>query len=128
MPLSEHVYCVTVTFKMTEQVEKRLCIKFCIKLEHSSTETIQMIQKTAGMGTGDWQLHHATDASRRMQTFLAKHQITQVTQSPYSPDLVPSNFLAFPKTKITFEREEFQTIGEIQGNMMGQLMATGRPV
>ena len=27
--------------------------------------------------------------------FLAKHQITQVTQSPYSPDLVPWNFWLF---------------------------------
>ena len=31
---------------MTEQVEQQICIKFCIKLEHSSSETIWMIQKT----------------------------------------------------------------------------------
>ena len=43
--MSEHVYYVAVTFNMTEQVEQLICIKFCIKLEHSSTETIQMIQK-----------------------------------------------------------------------------------
>ena len=35
----------------------------------------------------------------------------------------------FPKTKITFEKEEiFQTINEIQENMMGQLVAIGRTV
>ena len=45
MPLSEHGYCMAVTLKMTEQVEQRIFIKFCIKLEHSSTETIRMIQK-----------------------------------------------------------------------------------
>ena len=45
MPLSEHVYCVAVTFKMIEQVEQWICTKFCIKLEHSSMETIRMIQK-----------------------------------------------------------------------------------
>ena len=45
MPLSEHVYCVAVAFKMTEWVEQWVCIKFCVKLEHSSTETIRMIQK-----------------------------------------------------------------------------------
>ena len=50
MPLSENVYCVAVTFKMTEQVEQRICIRFCIKLEHSSAEAIQMIQKAAAMG------------------------------------------------------------------------------
>ena len=33
---------------MTGQVEQQICIKFCIKLEHSSVETIQMIQKTFG--------------------------------------------------------------------------------
>ena len=32
MPLREHVYCVAVTFKMTEQLEQQICIKFCIKL------------------------------------------------------------------------------------------------
>ena len=50
MQLSEHVHCVAVAFKMTEQVERRLCIKFCAKLEHSSTEAIWMIQKAAAMG------------------------------------------------------------------------------
>ena len=50
MPLSEHVYCVAITFKMTEWVEQQICIKFCIKLEHSSVETIQIIQKAASMG------------------------------------------------------------------------------
>ena len=44
MPLSEHLYCVAISFKMTEQVEQQIC-KFCVKLEHSSTETVQMIQK-----------------------------------------------------------------------------------
>ena len=52
MPLSEHGYCMAVTLKMTEQVEQRIFIKFCIKLEHSSTETIRMIQKAAA--SGNW--------------------------------------------------------------------------
>ena len=51
MPLSEHVYCVAVTFKMTERVEQHICIKFFIKLEHSSVETVQMSQKATGMGS-----------------------------------------------------------------------------
>ena len=44
-PLSEPVYCVAVPFKMTEQVGQQICIKFCIRFEHSSTETIRMIQE-----------------------------------------------------------------------------------
>ena len=57
--------------------------------------------------TGDWQLHHnntPTHAPHLVQSFLVKHQITQVAQHPYSPDLALQH-LAFPKTKITFERE-----------------------
>ena len=50
MPLSEHVYCAAIAFKMTEQVEQRICIKFCMELEHSSVETIGMIQKVTAMG------------------------------------------------------------------------------
>ena len=54
MPLSEHVYCVAVAFKMTEQVEQWICIKFCIKLEHSSVNTIRIIEKATAMG--NWRL------------------------------------------------------------------------
>ena len=43
--LSEHVHCVAITFKMTEQVQQT-CLKFCVKLEDSSAETIRMTQKT----------------------------------------------------------------------------------
>ena len=49
MLLSELVYSVAIALKMTELVEQRICIKFCIKLEHSSMETVQMIQKDLGM-------------------------------------------------------------------------------
>ena len=52
MMLSEHVYCVAIAFTMTERVEQQICIKFCIKLEHSSVKTIQMIQKSTVMS--DW--------------------------------------------------------------------------
>ena len=50
MPLGEHVYYVAIAFKMTEQVEQRICIKFCITLEHSSAETVWVIQKAAANG------------------------------------------------------------------------------
>ena len=35
---------------MTEPLEQQICIKFCLKVEHSSVETIQTIQKAAAMG------------------------------------------------------------------------------
>ena len=50
MPLIKHVYCVDVTFKMTEQAEQRIRIKCCVKLEYSSAKTIQVIEKTAATG------------------------------------------------------------------------------
>ena len=48
--MSEHVYCVIIAFKMTEEVKQPICMKFCIKLEHSSMETIQMNQKATAIG------------------------------------------------------------------------------
>ena len=131
MPLSEHVSCVVVTFKMTEQVDQRICIQFCIKYEHSSVETIQIIQKATLWATGDWQLHHdniPAHASRLRQSFLVKHQITQVTQPHYSPDLVTCDCWLFPKLKTPLKGKRFQTINEIQENTTGQLMAIGRTV
>ena len=108
MLLNEHVYCVAIIFKMTEQI----CIKFCIKLEHSFAETIWVTQKATAIGNWyDWQLHHdntATHASRLMQSILAKHQITQVTQHPYSPDLAPCNFWLFPKLKSLWKGKDFR--------------------
>ena len=48
--MSEHVYCVAITSKVTERVEQQICMKFCVKLEHSSVETIRMIQQAIAMG------------------------------------------------------------------------------
>ena len=102
MLLSEHAYCVAVSFKMTEWIEQPICIKFSFKLEHSSMETIRMIQKSSAMG--NWWL--VASSHLLMQRFLAKHQILQVAQHPLRPRFSTLWFLAFPKTKITFEREE----------------------
>ena len=50
MPLSKYVYCVAIAFKMIEQVEQQICIKFCVKLELSSMETVRVIQRATAMG------------------------------------------------------------------------------
>ena len=39
-----------IAFKMTEQGKQQICLKFCVKLDHSSMETIWIIQKAAAMG------------------------------------------------------------------------------
>ena len=81
------------------------------------------------MATGDWQLHHdnvPAHASRLVQSFLVKHQITQVTQPHYSPDLVPCDSWLFPKLKSPLKGKRFQTINDIQENTTGQLVVIGR--
>ena len=60
------------------------------------------------------------------RVFLAKHQITQVTQSSYSPDVAPCNFWLFPKLKSPLKRKRF--LNEIQENTTGWLIAIGRTV
>ena len=131
MPLSEHVYCVAIACKMTEQVEQWICNKFCVKLERSSAETIQIIQKAPAVATGEGQLHHdnaPAHASRLTQIFLVKYQITQVTQPPYCQELVLCNFWIFPKLKSPLKGKRFQTTEEILESMTGQLMVIGTTV
>ena len=48
--MSEHVHCMAIALTMTELVEQQISIRFHVKLEHSSTETIQMVQKATAMG------------------------------------------------------------------------------
>ena len=61
-----------------------------------------------------------------MQSFLAKHQITQVTHPLYSPDLASCDFWLLPKLKSPLKGKRSQTIDKIQENTMGQLMVTGQ--
>ena len=131
MLLSGHVYCMANTFKMTEWVEQQSCIRIWDTLEHSSTETIWMIQKAAAMGS--WWLA----ASSRQCTFsciMSRAEFFGETSNhpgdsaPYSPDLVPCDFWLFPKLKSPIKGKRFQTIDEIRENMMGQLMVTVRTV
>ena len=104
-------YCVLcgLSFKMTEQVEQWLCIKFCIKLEHYSVETIWMIQKAAAMG--NWWLA-ASSQQRACSCILSCAEVFNKTSNypgdsaPLQPRFALLWLLAFPKTRIAFEREE----------------------
>ena len=79
---------------------------------------------------GDWQLHPDIAPARAsgLVPSFARHQITQVTQPPCSPDLAPWDFWLFPKLKSPLKGKRFQTVDEIQENTMGQLMEIGRTV
>ena len=131
MLLSEYLYCVALAFKMTEQVEQKICIKFCIKLKHCSAESIQMIQKAAAMGNW-WLAASSWQYSLSCVTSCAKIFGKTSNHPGDSASLEPTfgslQLLASPKTKITFEREEISGISEIQENRTGQPMAIGRTV
>ena len=127
MLLSEHVYCVAVTFNMTEWVEQGICIQFSDKTEHSSVETIRMIQKAAAMGNwwlaASWQCAHSRITSHAV--FFGETSNNPGDSLPYSPDLVPCNFWLFLKLKSPLKGNSFQIIDEIQENMTRQLMSMG---
>ena len=90
-------------------VQQWICIKFCVRLEHSSTETIHMIQKAAAMG--NWWLA----ASSQQHTHLCITSYAEIfgkaSNHPgdvtyLQPRFSTLQLLAFPKTKITFEMEK----------------------
>ena len=94
---------------MTERVEQQICIKFCVKLEHPSAETIRMIQKAAamsywGLAASSRQYTHSCITSHA--EFFAKTSNHPGDSAPLQPRLGALWLLAFPQTKITFEREE----------------------
>ena len=108
MLLSEHVYCVAVAIKMTERVEQQICIKSCIKPEHSSMETIQASE---GQSCGKWVI-----GSFIMTMLPFKHYVScggfwqniksLRWRSCLQPRFGTLQLLAFLKTKIAFEGEE----------------------
>ena len=94
---------------MTERVEQRICIKFCIKLEHSSVETIQVIQKPAAMGTLWLAASSQQCTSSRITScaeIFGKTSNHQGDSASLPPRFGVLQLLAFLKKKITFEREE----------------------
>ena len=73
-----------------------------VRFNHSSTETIRMIQKAAAMGTWwlaalSWQ--HAPSCITSSAEFFGKTLNHSGDLAPYSSDLVPCQLLAFPKTE-----------------------------
>ena len=113
---------------MTEWIEQWMYIKFCMKLEHSLVETIQMIQKATAIG--NWQL--AASSQQCICSCIRSHAEFFGETSNHPGDSAPLPrfgalwHLTFPKTKITFERKEISDCWWDSENMMGQLMAIGR--
>ena len=95
-------------------------------------ETILMIQKAAAMGNWwlsalSWQhacllMHHV------LHRVFWQHIKSPRWLSPHAAQIWCSAFLAFPKTKITFEGEEISDHWWDSGNSLGQLMVIERTV
>jgi len=69
-------------------------------------------------------LHHdnaPAHSSLLIRSYLGKHQTSIVPHPPYSPDLAAADFFLFPKLKITLKGHRFQTIEEIQENVINEL-------
>ena len=117
--------------KWLSKYNNECALNFALSLNILLWKQFRWFRRPQLWGTNDWQLHHhnaPAHASRLMQSFLAKHQITQVTQSRYSPDLAPCNFWLFPKLKSPLKKKRFQTVDEIQETTTGQLLAIGSTV
>ena len=72
-----------------------------------------MIQKAAAIE--NWQLAASSDnalalAPHLVHNFGVEHQITQVTQPLYHPDLVPCNFWLFTELKSPLKGKRFQNV------------------
>ena len=106
MPLSEHVYCVAVTFKKTEWIEQWICIEFHVKLEYSSEETIWTIQKATAMGNWWLAIHHNMSSQVSWVKSFCKTLNHPCGSVPLQSRFGILRLLAFPQTKITFGREE----------------------
>ena len=100
----------------------------CVKLNIALWKLFRWFRMLLLWAAGDWQLQHnmLTHRSLVMQSFLAKSQITQVTQHPHSPDLVPCDFWPFQKLKSPLKRKRFQTISEIEEYMTGSWLQLGK--
>ena len=107
MSFSEHVYCVAITFKLSKKSN-----------ESASNSTLswnippwKLSQKAAAMDNWCITTTHPLMHRISCRVFSAKYQITQGTQDPLQPKFGVLKLLAFPKTKITNEREETSDCG-----------------
>ena len=74
--------------------------------------------------SGDWLFHHdnaPAHSSNPVQQFLAKHKITQLRQSLYSPDVAPCDFWLFPRLKIPLKGHRFDDTETIYTNATSAL-------
>ena len=93
---------------------------------------MQYYKKAATMGNW-WLAASSRQCVRSWITVLCRAFLQNIKpprwlSAPYSPDLAPCNFWLFPRLKSPLKGKRFQTISEIQEDMMRQMVALGRTV
>ena len=94
---------------MTGWIQQRIYIRFCVKFEHSSAETICWFRRPQLWATGGWQLHHDKSFRSCIMShagFFHETSNHPDDSAPWQPRFGALWLLTFLKTKITFEREE----------------------
>ena len=77
------------------------CVKLCVKLEHCSAETIQMIQKAMASSR-----QHTHSCVMSLAEFIGESSNHPGDSAPLQPRFGALQLLDFLKTKIAYEREE----------------------
>ena len=106
--LSEHVYCVASHSKWLTEYNNESASDFALSLTIPPWKLFRWFRRPQLWSTGDWQLFHnnmTPHASRLIQFF------GETPNHPGNSALLQPRFdalwlLAFPKPKITFEREK----------------------
>ena len=96
---------MAIAINITEWVEQQICIKVCVKLEHSSMEIIWIIWEASAIG--NWWLtasaqQHACSCIASLTGFCQNIESHKTSNHTRSATL---RLLGFPKTKITSEKE-----------------------
>ena len=110
MLLTEHVYCVAIVFKMTEQVGQWICVRFCIKLAHSSMDDSEVFRGRRNECSTNERVAQILQRRLRIcckwSTFCNKQNTRECSTWPLQPRSGALQLLAFPQTKITIDRQE----------------------
>ena len=104
MPLSEHLCWVALAFKMTEWVQQWICINFALSLNIPLQKLFRWFRRPQlwAASTGQCTCSCITPHAE----FFAKTSNHPGDSVPLQPRFGALWLLAFPKTKIAFEREE----------------------
>ena len=107
MPLSEHAYCACCI--QNNWVQQWICIKFHIKLHRNYSDDSEVCRYRQPV-TGSFITTMCPFMPHMWYSFWVEHQITQVTQFPCSPGLMPCNFCLFPKLKSPLKGRDFRVL------------------